>query len=115
MDRAIRRAGGPVHGLENCLCERGDGAATPARRGVSDAVRADVQAVGDSNYRGQFSPGERPGGAQPRHAPGPAGEETAAEKDPSPGEGQRVTEERIAPGPRPALCADGSFAGRLPP
>src|ERR1039458_10143329 len=84
MDRAIRRAGGPVHGLENCLCERGDGAATPARRGVSDAVRADVQAVGDSNYRGQFSPGERPGGAQPRHAPGPAGEETAAEKDPSP-------------------------------
>jgi uncharacterized protein (TIGR03435 family) len=28
---------------------------------------------------------------------------------------QRVPEERISTGPQPALCAGGSFAGRLPP
>ena len=82
MDRAIRGTGGVVHGLENGVCQRGDRAATPARRGIRDAVRADVPAAGDSNHRGQFCSGERPGGAQSWHSSGPAGEEIAAQEHP---------------------------------
>ena len=51
-----------------------------ARRGEHDAVWADVRTVGNPDHRGEFAAGERPGGAQPRHAPGPAGEEVAARK-----------------------------------
>lgn len=52
----------------------------PLRRGSSNAVRTDVRASGDSDYRGQFCTGERAGGAQPWHSSGPAGEEITAQK-----------------------------------
>jgi hypothetical protein len=69
--RDIVQSQGYQPGASTCLCERGDRAAVPARRGVHDAVREHVRASGDSNNRGQFPPGERVGGAQPRDAPGP--------------------------------------------
>jgi transposase len=42
VDREVWRAGGPVHGLEECLCAGSDGEGVAAGRGARDAIWADV-------------------------------------------------------------------------
>ena len=87
------------------------------RRGeaAGDAVWTDARAAGDPDHRGEFTPGQRAGGAQPWHTPGPAGEEVAAEKHRDLGGGQRVFEEQVSGGAQRAVRPCSRLATGLSP
>jgi len=78
LDRALRRAAGAVHGLEEHLCAQAEGRGATPGRGCRDAVWAHVSTPGDPHYRGSFPASEGAGGAQSWDAPGSAGEKDAA-------------------------------------
>src|SRR5947199_1950611 len=78
LDRALRRAAGAVHGLEEHLCAQAEGRGATPGRGCRDAVWAHVSTPGDPHYRGSFPASEGVGGAQSWDAPGSAGEKDAA-------------------------------------
>ncbi len=81
VDRALRGAAGAVCGLEELVQAAGDARGTVAGRRADDAVWAHVREVGDRADRRQFAPSQGTNRADSRHAPGPVGEETAAEAD----------------------------------
>ena len=82
VDRAVWRAARALHRLEECVCARGDGGG--AGRGAwcpRTQFGRMCAALADSDHSGQLAASQRPRRAESRHAPGSAGEETAAAGD----------------------------------
>jgi transposase len=118
LRRWIERYGVPpglVHGLEERVRAVAECRRAGEWRTGGDAVWADVREAGHPHHRRQFAASERTGGASAWHAPGSAGEETAAGRDRQLRPGQRVSGEARSRRAQPPLRAPGRGPGRLSP
>ena len=74
-----------------------------------------MRQAGDRDYRGGIAAGQRAGGAQSWHAPGPADQEDEAEKYPPARTSQPVFATELSGRAQPALPASGGGGARLSP
>src|SRR5450759_184789 len=81
VDGKIRSTASALYGLEKRVCAGADGEGATARKAQPDAVWTHVRTSGNQNHSGRLAGGERPRGAQSRHASGPLGEEVKAQED----------------------------------
>jgi hypothetical protein len=118
LDRAVRRAAGALHRLEECLCARRDRSGAGRRRGAPDAIRPHVRRSPDSDHSSELAASQRARGAESRHAPGPPGQETAPAGDRGGRGGECVPRDDLLAAAQPALAqapaAAADFHRRCP-